>query len=578
MMEFAQFKEKHMRAIATWILAVGLVVSPALAGTEGNNGKDTAAGNNAAKPAPATKSAEATKAAVPAATATSAKAEAPAKPESTSLEMELHQLRDLIQAQSQQLEEQRAALREQQKKMETLESELRGSHPASATATAAPDPAGAKKLDTVAAQQEELGQKVGKLETQVAATKKSMEEGLKKIGPFSFSGDLRLRDEPFFGGPSNQSQDRNRFRFRMRFNANVKLNDEFSGGISAASGDTNDPISTNQTTNQFYTRKPFLIDRAFINYTPHWFKPLTLTGGKFAYPYYRTELVWDNDLNPEGVAQTLAFNIKSALLKKVSLVGFELPFSEVAGTATGNKSIHQSAVYGGQIQTQWQLGGRVKLSLNTAFYNYHNADAIAVPLAGANANNPQSPGFGTLALGGSSVQNSVYKVGGAANTAQFASRFGLSDTIAKFDFDTKVPRFPVTILGDFVQNTRACANVGDILAVHPTATPNVACDSRQRRGYWLEGRFGRTAEKKDWQFAYTRMFIEREAVMGAFNFSDLRQNSNVSQHRLEVLYQAEKNIQLAFTGLFGRPLVTATSPGPAENILKRLQFDVIYKF
>jgi len=235
-------------------------------------------------------------------------------------------------------------------------------------------------------------------------------------------------------------------------------------------------------------------------------------------------------------------------------------------------------VYGGQIQTQWQLGSRIKLSANTAFYNYHNADAIAVALAGANASNPQSPGLGTLALGGASVQNSVYKVGGVGSTAQFASRFGLSDTIAKFDFDTKVPRFPVTILGDYVQNTRACANVRDILLSHPTATPNVACNSRQRRGYWLEGRFGSTTEKKDWQFAYTRMFIEREAVMGAFNFSDLRQNSNVSQHRLEVFYQAEKNIQLAFTGLFGRPLVTATSPGPAENMLKRLQFDVIYKF
>jgi hypothetical protein len=73
------------------------------------------------------------------------------------------------------------------------------------------------------------------------------------------------------------------------------------------------------------------------------------------------------------------------------------------------------------------------------------------------------------------------------------------------------------------------------------------------------------------------MFIEREAVMGAFNFSDLRQNSNVSQHRVEVFYQAYKNITLGFTGLIGRPLNWHTSAAP-EPMLKRLQFDVVYKF
>jgi hypothetical protein len=61
------------------------------------------------------------------------------------------------------------------------------------------------------------------------------------------------------------------------------------------------------------------VDRAFINYTPHQFKPLTLTGGKFAYPWYNTELTWAKDLNPEGVAQTLAFNLESTpVLKRIA--------------------------------------------------------------------------------------------------------------------------------------------------------------------------------------------------------------------------------------------------------------------
>ena len=53
-----------------------------------------------------------------------AKPDSTAKPESSSLEMELQQLRDMIQAQTEELEQQRAALREQQKKMDALQAQI----------------------------------------------------------------------------------------------------------------------------------------------------------------------------------------------------------------------------------------------------------------------------------------------------------------------------------------------------------------------------------------------------------------------------------------------------------------------
>ena len=65
--------------------------------------------------------------------------------------------------------------------------------------------------------------------------------------------------------------------------------------------------------------------------------------------------------------------------------------------------------------------------------------------------------------------------------------------------------------------------------------------------------------------------------MGIFNYSEMRQGSNLTQHRVQASYQAYKNVQLGFTGLFGRPLVTATS-NTREDILERLQFDVLYRF
>ena len=103
------------------------------------------------------------------------------------------------------------------------------------------------------------------------------------------------------------------------------------------------------------------------------------------------------------------------------------------------------------------------------------------------------------------------------------------------------------------------------------------CNRHDRRGTWFEARFGRQAEKGDWQFSYTHMLIEREATLSLFDFSDMRQGTDVQQNRVEVFYNWLKNVQFGFTGLFGRPLHPSVT-SPAETELKRMQFDVVYKF
>jgi len=518
---------------------------------------------------------------------------------------DIKSLRDLVQSQQKQIESQGRQLQELRdeisrvldsvEKSRSLASQVQAAIPQTQQSAGDEVPTGNQESVTV------LEAKTAAQNASVLAKRvQNVETSLKKFGPFSFSGDFRLRDEPFFGGPDDHSQVRNRERFRLRLNANAKLNDDISGGFTLASGDINDPISTNQTTNQFYTRKAIALDKAFINYNPHYFKPLTLTGGKFAAPWYSTELTWDKDLNPEGVAQTLAFDLESPVLKRIALVGFELPFSEVAGTSLANKSIVQSAVYGGQLQTAWQLAGWLKLSAYTGFYNYHDADPIAFAVARANFKNPTTPLAGALPLNASGIQNSILTTtasgivtvnGQSISTgvttitnAQFASKFGLFDSIARFDINTAHERWPIALIGDYVQNTRACANVRDLFPAPANTTTatftqslNAPCVSNQRRGYWAEARFGRTQSKGDWQFAYTRAFIEREAVMSVFNASDIRQGSNVSQHRAEVFYQALDNVQLGFTGFLGRPLNFGNTAAP-EDILQRYQFDVFYKF
>ena len=494
----------------------------------------------------------------------------------SALEREIGLLREMVVRQAQELEAQQGMLSEQQRVMQRLAAALETASEmqkvggnlgrettdamlAAGSGTQSEPLAGS---DNEAQSPETLAAQVGSMQKDLADTKESLEDRIRAIGPFQFSGDLRVRYEPFFGGgPENAPApaDRHRERLRLRLNANARLNDEFSGGFSLASGDSGDPISTNQTLTGFFTRKALLIDRAFVQYRPAGFKPLRITAGKFAYTWYRTELTWDNDLNPEGVSETLSWEWENRVLQRLSLVAFQLNVHEVSAG-------RDSAVFGEQLQTNWKFHNRVRFAAHMGFYNFRRPDAIA-------AN--QGPGGGATgssgAFGGSNISNSSGLLGGTRN---YASGFGVLDAIVRLDLDTGIPRFPLMVQVDFAQNTRACQNLDRFAG---TGTTPPVCDASDRHAYWSEVQFGRTQERGDMRFGYTFIRIERDAVVSAFNFSDLRQATNVVSHRLEYAYQLNSNITLGLTGLLGRQLATASSPIP-ERWLKRFQFDMIYKF
>jgi putative porin len=470
-------------------------------------------------------------------------------PEKTVSDEELlaavEQLKSLVSQQNHRLEA-------QQQKIDALELKLTekdsaeavtktdATQPGAATASNSPEPQSGemKKLDD----------RVTQVETDFGAYKKSNDGKVGRLGPLAFSGDARIRFEPFHGGgpAAATTQARNRYRIRLRFNALAKFSDQVSGGFSLASGDLNDPISTNQTMGVGFTRKPITIDRAFVKYDPKWAHPLSFTAGKQAYSWYRTELTWDNDLNPEGVSETLSWNFKDSPVQRIAFVGFQGPVVEVsAGKDT--------FLYVSQFQSNFKFGEYVKLGTYVGYYNFQNAD----PLRAARA-------AGTV--GGSSNTNAAATTGN-----QYESKFGLFNAIGRLDFKTPSARLPVWVLFDYVRNTRACDNLPNIALGNQTA-----CNARDNSGYWAEIQFGRTAEQGDINFGYTFIRLEKEATLDAFNFSDLRAPTNIFNHRVIFNYQAYRNVQLGFTGLFGRPLVVGAAT--KENILKRLQFDVVYKF
>jgi len=407
------------------------------------------------------------------------------------------------------------------------------------------------ELEAVADSASQTNQRLTKLESNFADTQKQADAKVKGLGNFNFSGDVRVRYEPFFqeGAPHRQRE-----RVRGRLNFVGKVSDEVSGGISIATGSLDDVNSTNQTLTGFFTRKAIGFDRYYLTYKPKWFKPLNLTAGKMVYPWYRTPLTFDNDVNPEGFAQTLSFDMKSPVLKNITLVGFQLPFNEASGA-------YDSFIFGGQLQTRWKFSDKATVGLYAAGVNFNRADPIAVAIA-ADTLKP------------SLANTNLLLTNAAGNVIGYASKYAYLDLIGQMQYNWS-SRWPMTLTFNFVNNTRAI--------------------NGERSGYWSEVTFGRLREAKDIQFGYSYIRIEREAVIGAFNESDLRASTNVKNHRVQLGYQTFNNVTLQWTMWLGKladpfqntslvpsGIRSACTTAPFTNCrdsqLNRMQFDMIYKF
>jgi len=390
---------------------------------------------------------------------------------------------------------------------------------------------------------------ISKGEDKLAANQKKFAAVEETLNRFRLRGDVRVRFEPLL---EDLTPDRFRARLRVRFGVEGKLGEDFTGGFAIATGTVNDdPVSTNATFTQYFTRKPIGLDLGYISYQPHQFKPLQLTAGRFQYTWLRTSMTLDPDLNPEGFSEKLSFDIKNPVLKNVSVTGMQLLFNEVVGTNLPVASGADSYAFGGQLSGRFQFGLRVTTTLVATALNWQNTNPIIQAVT-------------AKTLAGNRNTNATV---GAGATIAYASKFLYADFIADTIVQTGSERFPLRILLDFVDNPRAA--------------------SSQRHGFWGEASLGRQRDLNDVQFGYSFGRIEQDAVIAAFNESELRAPTNIIQHRLFFQWLAMKNTTALFTGWFGRALnrdlQNAAIPpglpsGEKDPFVKRLQFDLIYKF
>jgi hypothetical protein len=112
-------------------------------------------------------------------------------------------------------------------------------------------------------------------------------------------GDLRFRYQYEDKDESNKRRDR--WRIRWRFGLETEINEKWKTGFQLASGMDNDPRSRNLTMQNTFDTSNVQLDLAYLQFDPtdYW----RLVAGKFKNPLWQTkDLLWDSDVNPEGVA------------------------------------------------------------------------------------------------------------------------------------------------------------------------------------------------------------------------------------------------------------------------------------
>ncbi|HEY5884519.1 MAG TPA: putative porin [Pyrinomonadaceae bacterium] len=445
---------------------------------------------------------------------------------------------------------------------------------------------------------------------------KKVESTVSALGNIRFSGDIRLRSESLFGNSNNLASganplalgnalsSRHRMRLRARLAVRGSISEEFDWGLRFASGSFPDTISTNQTFTDFFNRKPFSLDQAFIIYKPKKLPGLRLQGGKFELPWTATEMTIDNDLMVEGFNESYSRTSKDSVLRDITFVAWQLPMLErnsaFVRNADGTINIAESrrggrdlAMFGAQLRTRFEPTSKIALNLSIADLYFSGTQFISpVQVFGSLLQLPITialPGGG-IATSQVSIPRDLLVAGNgnlgittASNNAtnrdgRLSSGFNLIDMIARLELKHS-ERFPVTMIANFVKNTQ----VHDVIAAGPGGT-EIVIPNKEDQGFWGEIQVGQTRAKGDMQFGYTFMRIEKDAVLTPFNWSDVTQQSDMRGHRFVFSYAADPRVVFTVIGIVTQrasgllgPFV-ATPIGSLNRDTTRLQVDTTLRF
>ena len=336
-----------------------------------------------------------------------------------------------------------------------------------------------------------------------------------------WNGDVRLRYEGIFFNPDNAidsdpsdpstilntTNDRNRFRYRARLGLMAEVTNQVDAGFRLTTGNTGDPVSTNETVGDYFNKDSIVLDQAYIKIQPVPSLPETnLWGGRMPNPFFATDLVWDGDVQFEGLAMTVDFYATNWF--RPFITGGWFPIQE----EEWHKNKYMSA---------GQLGFEVKprmdliLTVGAAYYDFQHIQGIA--------NDPENPNWYDYTAPQFYQKGNTY----FSITPEYddlsevkmalAGEYRLINITGQFDIALFHP-VHIILMGDYVENI--AFDWGEIAEYWND--PDYANEKEENVGWDVGIAVGHPSVRNfsEWNVAFHYRYLEADAVLDAFTDSD----------------------------------------------------------
>lgn len=181
--------------------------------------------------------------------------------------------------------------------------------------------------------------------------------------------------------------DKNIQRLRARLGVFADVNDFTEAAIGIRTGDSAN--SGNVTLGDSFDGKTISLSLAYLRLIPEEGKYGSLTMGKMKQPWKATtDLIWDSDVNPEGIAY--AYDGKAG---DTGLIG-SLGHFKVADNSAAS-DVELNTIQGGVSQP---FGDKLKGVLGASYYGYRNVDQLVAPPADVATGYRIAEGFAELGV------------------------------------------------------------------------------------------------------------------------------------------------------------------------------------
>jgi len=335
-------------------------------------------------------------------------------------------------------------------------------------------------------------------------------------------GDIRTRYQyqKRKGDATSVTADQTRGRIRLRAGAEPKVNEKVTAAFGLASGNDGESRSTNQTFTDNFAKKPIWIDYAYATYTPYdW---VSLTGGRMINPIWQTgDMLWDTDINPEGLACVLKYEAAPSLQLFANNAFF------VLDEASGDKS--DPFMIAAQPGFKWDVI-KDKMFLKGAFTYY-----VTGSVKSDSVLDQRSSRVGNTTIGAGAATRYMYDYDSLAASLQLGFKEPLGPSFAFIPY--------ADIFGDYIYN------------------PDPSDDNI---GWLIGGTIGSQKIKKwgDWQAKYMYRNLERDCWLDTYPDSDFYAGAtNVKGHEAAITIGLMENMTFGFdyyyakyiTGAFKRP-------------------------